>query len=67
VELIGGAEKREIKVVASDPAWPQRFTGERTLIAAALGVKAVRVDHAGSTSIPEAGAEFERVSGRAST
>jgi GrpB-like predicted nucleotidyltransferase (UPF0157 family) len=52
VELIGGAEKREIKVVPSDPAWPQRFAVERAKVVAALGVKAVRVDHVGSTSIP---------------
>jgi GrpB-like predicted nucleotidyltransferase (UPF0157 family) len=52
VELIGGVEKREIKVVPFDPAWPQRFAEERAKIVAALGVRAVRVDHIGSTSIP---------------
>jgi GrpB-like predicted nucleotidyltransferase (UPF0157 family) len=52
VELIGGVEKREIKVVPPDPTWPDRFALERTKIVAALGVKAIRVDHIGSTSIP---------------
>jgi GrpB-like predicted nucleotidyltransferase (UPF0157 family) len=52
VELIGGVEKRAIKLVPSDPAWPQRFAEERAKIVAALGAKAVRVDHVGSTSIP---------------
>lgn len=51
VELIGGEEKRGIKVVPSDPAWPQRFAVERAKIVATLGVKALRVDHVGSTSI----------------
>lgn len=52
VELIGGVEKREIKVVPPDPTWPDRFAVERAKIVAALGGKAVRVDHIGSTSIP---------------
>ena len=39
VELIGGVEKRAIKLVPSDPAWPQRFAAERAKIVAALGVK----------------------------
>jgi GrpB-like predicted nucleotidyltransferase (UPF0157 family) len=52
VELIGGVEKREIELVAPDPAWPERFAVERAKIVAALGAKAIRVDHIGSTSIP---------------
>lgn len=52
VELIGGVEEREIKVVPPDPTWPDRFAVERTKIVAALGAKAIRVDHIGSTSIP---------------
>src|SRR5882757_5013987 len=52
VELIGGAEKREIELVPPDPAWPERFAVERAKIVAALGAKAIRVDHIGSTSIP---------------
>jgi len=52
VELIGGVEKREIKLVPADPRWPERFEEERAKIAAALGTKAIRIDHIGSTSIP---------------
>ncbi|MCV7156652.1 GrpB family protein [Mycolicibacterium brisbanense] len=52
VELIGGVEKRVIKVVPPDPAWSAKFAVERETIATALGVKAVRVDHIGSTSVP---------------
>lgn len=66
-ELIGGMEKRGMKVVASAPARPQRFARERMLIVAAFDVEAVCVDDVGSTSVPGAHAEFERVSGRAST
>jgi GrpB-like predicted nucleotidyltransferase (UPF0157 family) len=52
VELIGEVEKREIELVPPDPAWPERFAVERAKIVAALGAKAIRVDHIGSTSIP---------------
>lgn len=51
VELIGGVEKREIELAPPDPAWPERFVVERAKIVAALGAKAIRVDHIGSTSI----------------
>ncbi|WP_197508364.1 GrpB family protein [Mycobacterium sp. E802] len=51
-ELVGGVEKRDIKVVPPDPAWPVRFAAEREAILTALGAKAVRVDHIGSTSVP---------------
>jgi GrpB-like predicted nucleotidyltransferase (UPF0157 family) len=52
VELIGGVEKREIRVVPPNPAWPAKFAMERDKLLAALGEKAVRVDHIGSTSVP---------------
>ena len=45
-------EKREIELVPPDPSWPERFAVERAKIVAALGAKAMRVDHIGSTSIP---------------
>ena len=50
--LIGGPEKRAIRIVPPDLAWPQRFAVERDRIRAALGAKALRVDHVGSTSVP---------------
>lgn len=52
MDLIGGVEKRDIELVPPDPAWSARFAVERAKIVAALGVKAIRVDHIGSTSIP---------------
>jgi len=52
VELIGGVEKRDIRVVPYDPDWPMRFEQERARIADALGPVARRIDHIGSTSVP---------------
>jgi GrpB-like predicted nucleotidyltransferase (UPF0157 family) len=51
-ELIGGVEKRAIRIVDYDPAWPRIFTRERDRIRAALGPVALRVDHVGSTAVP---------------
>jgi GrpB-like predicted nucleotidyltransferase (UPF0157 family) len=51
VELIGGQEKRDIRVVTHNPAWPQMFARERERIVAALGPLACRVDHIGSTAV----------------
>lgn len=52
VRLIGGQEKREIKIVPSDPGWSARFVRERDRIGAALGAAAIRIDHIGSTAVP---------------
>jgi GrpB-like predicted nucleotidyltransferase (UPF0157 family) len=52
IELVGGTEKREIRIVAHDPAWAERFALERKRIVAALDGLARRVDHVGSTSVP---------------
>ncbi|MHA6630937.1 GrpB family protein [Pseudonocardia sichuanensis] len=51
-ELIGGPEKRAIRIVAHDPAWPTRFAAERARIVQALGATARRVYHIGSTAVP---------------
>lgn len=51
-ELIGGIEKREIRLVDYRPTWPDRFAEERDRIAVALGAVARRIDHIGSTSVP---------------
>nr|WP_218862717.1 GrpB family protein [Actinopolyspora biskrensis] len=50
--MIGGVEKRDIRVVEYDPAWPERFRAERERIAAALGTTARRIEHIGSTAVP---------------
>ncbi|MFI6042626.1 GrpB family protein [Nocardia sp. NPDC051321] len=52
MELIGGIEKREIRLVGYCPAWPERFEEERGRIGAALGDVARRIDHIGSTAVP---------------
>lgn len=52
MELIGGIERRDIVIVAYDEGWPRRFEEERDRILAALGVRAITVDHIGSTSVP---------------
>ncbi len=52
MELLGGIERRDIVIVAYDAGWPRRFEEERDRIVAALGLRAVTVDHIGSTSVP---------------
>ena len=51
VELIGGQERREIRIAPYDRSWPQRFRVEQERIVVALGSLALRVDHIGSTSV----------------
>ena len=50
--LIGGRERREIVIAPYDPAWVARFARERGRIASALGERALRIEHIGSTSVP---------------
>lgn len=50
--LIGGREARPVVIAEYDPAWPLRFEAERERIADALGSRAVRIEHVGSTSVP---------------
>jgi GrpB-like predicted nucleotidyltransferase (UPF0157 family) len=52
VELIGGPEKRSIVLVDYDPSWAKLFDEHRARILAALGSRAIRVEHVGSTAIP---------------
>jgi GrpB-like predicted nucleotidyltransferase (UPF0157 family) len=42
----------KIRLVDYDPAWPQQFASEAGRIRAALGAGALRIEHAGSTSVP---------------
>jgi len=51
-ELIGGPERRVVRIVDWSPAWPGRFVRERARIVAALGERAERVEHVGSTAVP---------------
>ena len=41
-----------INLVDYDPAWPELFTREAQRIQAALGLRALRLEHIGSTSVP---------------
>lgn len=41
-----------ILLVAYDPAWPDRFQREADKIRTALGERALRIEHVGSTSVP---------------
>src|SRR5438445_3523593 len=41
-----------ITLVEYDPAWPKIFVREATRIKAALGERAIVVEHVGSTSVP---------------
>jgi GrpB-like predicted nucleotidyltransferase (UPF0157 family) len=50
--LIGGTEKREIKLLDYDPEWPKKFESHAERIAGALGRVALRIKHIGSTSVP---------------
>lgn len=49
--LIGGIERREIRIVDYDPRWPVRFVTEAAKIGSALGGAALSVEHVGSTSV----------------
>ena len=49
---IGAPEKVDIVIAEYDPAWPHRFEVERTRIIDALGGRALRIDHVGSTAVP---------------
>ncbi len=50
--LIGGVEKREIKIAHYDPNWPKKFEAHSERIAGALGSSALRIENIGSTSVP---------------
>ena len=41
-----------INLVEYDPGWPEQFAREAQRIRAALGPRAIRIEHVGSTSIP---------------
>lgn len=41
-----------IRLVPHDPAWPARFEAEAARLRVALGARALRVEHVGSTAVP---------------
>jgi GrpB-like predicted nucleotidyltransferase (UPF0157 family) len=50
--LPGKSPRAGIEVVEPDPAWPGHFAGLAARIRAALGERALRVEHVGSTAVP---------------
>jgi len=51
-DLIGGAERVQIKLLDYDPDWRGEFEKHAKVIAKALGDIALRIEHIGSTSVP---------------
>jgi GrpB-like predicted nucleotidyltransferase (UPF0157 family)/ribosomal protein S18 acetylase RimI-like enzyme len=49
---VGELEHRDIVVADYDPAWPGRYAEQAATIRAALGARARRVEHIGSTAVP---------------
>jgi GrpB-like predicted nucleotidyltransferase (UPF0157 family) len=50
--LVGGREERAVVLADPDPTWPATFRRHRVVIERALGARARRIDHVGSTSVP---------------
>jgi GrpB-like predicted nucleotidyltransferase (UPF0157 family) len=50
--LIGGMEPGEVVVTNYDSGWPARFEVEGARIRGALGDRATRIEHVGSTAVP---------------
>lgn len=50
--LIGGGEKRDIKISEYDKRWPKVFEKHASVIREALGDVVLRIEHIGSTSVP---------------
>jgi GrpB-like predicted nucleotidyltransferase (UPF0157 family) len=50
--LLGGLQRVRPVIAEPDPAWPRRFAQERDRIAAALGARALQIEHIGSTAVP---------------
>jgi GrpB-like predicted nucleotidyltransferase (UPF0157 family) len=55
--LIGGREERVVEIVDYSPTWTQRFETERHRIETALGSTARRIEHIGSTAVPDLAAK----------
>jgi len=50
--LVGGREQRDIVIAEPDPGWPAVYARHRAVLERALGDRARRIDHVGSTSVP---------------
>lgn len=47
----------KIEIADYDPRWPELFRAEQERIRAALGARALRIEHCGSTSVPKLAAK----------
>ncbi len=56
IGLIGGIEKRAIKIAPYDRHWPEISGTHEIILAKALGSAALRIEHIGSTSVSGLGA-----------
>jgi GrpB-like predicted nucleotidyltransferase (UPF0157 family) len=50
--VLGDSDAADVRIVDYDGSWPTRFATERTRITAAMGDRALRIEHVGSTSVP---------------
>lgn len=55
--LVGCSDRVDIVIAEYDPRWTERYAVERERIAAALGPDAIRIEHIGSTAVPDLGAK----------
>jgi GrpB-like predicted nucleotidyltransferase (UPF0157 family) len=55
--LIGGVEKRDIRIVDYDPDWHIKFERHARVIRGAIGGSILRIEHIGSTSVPSLAAK----------
>jgi GrpB-like predicted nucleotidyltransferase (UPF0157 family) len=55
--LIGGVEKVRVRIVDYEPSWASKFEMHAGRIAKALGEVALRIEHIGSTSVPDLAAK----------
>ena len=55
--LIGGVEKREIRIVDYDHDWPAQYETHAKIITDGLGNSLLRIEHIGSTSVVELAAK----------
>jgi GrpB-like predicted nucleotidyltransferase (UPF0157 family) len=51
--LIGGTEQRDITIADYDRNWPKKFEKHANSISNALDAAALRIEHIGSTAVPE--------------
>src|SRR5580658_8961790 len=48
-----GLERGEVRLVAHQDAWESRFLEERGTLSSVLGNAALRIEHVGSTAVPD--------------